>query len=706
MNKNRQNLSRHAASTPAAGGDVRPSQEPRPAWDRRIWLLAIPLALLVIAAFMPSLDNGFVEWDDEKNFLENPYFRGLGAAQVKWAWTTLWVGAYQPLAWLLFEAQYVFWKLDARGYHLTSLLLHAVNALVLYVLTVTLLVRCRSASSFKSPWACGLSAGLATVLFAVHPLRVEAVAWASCQPYLACALFSMLAVLAYLRAFWVGQSPRWGWLVSSFVLFVAALLSKAVAVSLPVVLLILDVYPLRRFAGGPGRWLASPARRALLEKVPFAIVSVVFMELAIAAKPQSSWSTERYRAAAGIAQACYGVWFYIFQTVLPLNLSALYEVPREIDWLAPPFLLSILGTLGLTISLCLLGRRWPGLLAVWLSYLAILAPNSGIVRISRQIAADRYTYMAMLGWVILAAACLCRLWQTPSRTRPGSMGIIALFVGVLLGLIPITRDQCRTWRNSETLWSHALNHGSGSSSMVHNNFGTVLQRQGSFEGAVAHYTEALRLNPSYADAHNNLGVLRSLEGKYEAAEAHYAEALWLDPGSAEVHSNLGRVLSDQGNLAEAAAQYAEVLRLIPGSAAAHNDLGLLHHRRGKFEAAAAEYTEAMRLDRGFGDAYNNLAMIMAACPEARYRDGKRAVESATRACELAQWKNSGFLDTLAAACAEAGDFDAAVTWQTKAIALLLDERKKGQYSSRLAHYRAKRPYRETPTDQPLATPRD
>ena len=170
---------------------------------------------------------------------------------------------------MLFEAQYVFCQLDPRGYHLTSLLLQVANAVVLYVLTVALLVRCRTDSCLESPWTCSLSAGLATALFAVHPLRVEAVAWASCQPYLPCILFSMLAVLAYLRAFPTDSSPRWGWLVGSFFLFVAALLFKAVAVSLPAVLLILDVYPLRRFPDGTGRWFGASARRALLEKVPF-----------------------------------------------------------------------------------------------------------------------------------------------------------------------------------------------------------------------------------------------------------------------------------------------------------------------------------------------------------------------------------------------------------------------------------------------------
>ena len=393
-----------------------------PAWDRRTWLVAIPLALIVIAAFIPALDNGFVNWDDDKNFLENPYYRGLGAAQWKWAWSTFWLGVYQPLAWLLFEVQYVFWKLDPRGYHLTSVILHAANAVVLYVLTMTLLVRCRPDPLLQRPWTCALGAGLATALFAVHPLRVEAVAWASCQPYLPCALFFMLAVLAYLRAFPMDSTPRWGWLVGAFVLFVAALLSKAVAVSLPAVLLILDVYPLRRFGESPGRWFAPTARKIWYEKVPFIVASLVFVLLAITARKQSLVAVERNAPSSSIAQACYGIWFYIRKTALPLDLMAVYPLPGRIDWFAPAFLLSILGTLAISVGLFLWRRRWPGLLAAWLSYLVILAPNSGIIRIDDQIAADRYSYMAMLGLVMLAAAGLCRLWRTSSRVRPAPSG--------------------------------------------------------------------------------------------------------------------------------------------------------------------------------------------------------------------------------------------------------------------------------------------
>ena len=501
---------------------------------------------------------------------------------------------------MLFETQYVFCQLDPRGYHLTSLLLQVANAVVLYVLTVALLVRCRTDSCLESPWTCSLSAGLATALFAVHPLRVEAVAWASCQPYLPCILFSMLSVLAYLRAFPTDSSPRWGWLVGSFLLFVAALLFKAVAVSLPAVLLILDVYPLRRFPDGTGRWFGASARRALLEKVPFVMMSLLFMGLAIAARPQSRFPVEHYDASEGIAQACYAIWFYIVKTVLPLDLIALYPLPRELNWLALPYSLSILATLAMTAGLFLLRRRWPGLLAAWLSYLVILAPNSGIIRINDQIAADRYSYMAMLGSVMLAAAGFCRLWRMSSRWHPGAaIGIIAIGLGALLGLTAMTRNQCRTWLDSETLWAHALTHGANSSFLAHNNLGIVLYNQGKYEAAEAHFTEALRLNPGYADAHNNLGNVLYAQGKYEEAEAHFAEALRLNPGYADAHNNLGDRPLTPGEVRRRRRLISpRRCGSIPATPMPTTTWATVLARQGKYEEAEAHFTEALRLNPG------------------------------------------------------------------------------------------------------------
>jgi tetratricopeptide (TPR) repeat protein len=639
---------------------VRP--EPSPARGRRTWLTMIPLVLVVAAAFNPVLDNDFVDWDDQPNFVQNPHFRGLGWAQVKWAWSTFWVGVYQPVSWLLFEAQHVVWGLDPRGYHLTSLLLHAVNTVLVYALTSALLARCRPHPSLESPWARALGAGLATAFFAVHPLRVEAVAWVSCQPYLPCALFSMLTVLAYLRAVGDGRSPRWGWMAAAFALFAAALLSHPPAVSLPAVLLILDVYPLRRLGGGSGRWFGASARAVWLEKVPFLALSLVFMGIAVAAKADVRVIAplDQDGVTGRIAQACYGIWFYLVKTAIPRDITVFYPLPGRIDWWAPRFLLSLVATLAVSAGLFLLRRRWPGLLAAWLSYLVILAPSSGLIRIGKYSAADRYSYLSMIGLVVPVAAGLGLAWAHTRRARAAAgVGVVALAGVAVLGLVPLTRDQCRIWRTSEALWTHALEHA-GDSGTAHLNLGVLRSRRGDVAAAKRHYTEANRLDPGDFKAHLNLGTIASHEGDIAAAEAHYAEALRIDPRSVEPHVNLGAILAG----------------------------------RGDFAAAEAEYALALRLNPDHAEAQNNFAMILAACPDAKYRDGPRAIEIATRACELSNWKEPGSLDTLAAAHAEAGDFEAAVRWQTRAIGMLADGPMKDRYRSRLALYLVGKPYRE------------
>jgi Tfp pilus assembly protein PilF len=482
---------------------------------------------------------------------------------------------------------------------------------VLYVLTKTLLVRSQSDLWQKSPWTCAIAAGLATAMFAVHPLRVEVVAWASCQPYLSCALFSMLAILAYVRAFESGTHPRRRWLALAFVLFVAALLSHAVAVSLPAVLVILDVYPLRRFNESPQRSLGPAAAQACREKIPFVLGSLFFIGLAIAARSQHVFLSKQPNISARIAQACYGTWFYLIKTAVPRNLVAVYPLPREIDWRAPSFMVSILGTLAISVGLFLMRRRWPGLLAVWLSYLLILAPNSGIIRTSDQIAADRYSYVAMLGWAIVLAAFLCRIGQTSSYKRAGPIGIFALALAALLGLVLMTRDQCRTWRDTKTLWNHALTCCAGANALAHYNMGHYLFGRGNIEAAIAHYTLALRLDPGDIAVHINMGVALSRQGKDALAAAHHAEALRIDPRSVAAHYNLGMILARRGKDEEAATHYLAALGLDPDAIDLHYSLGMILSRQGNYEAAAVHYKKALRLSPRLAGAHNNLGTDLA-----------------------------------------------------------------------------------------------
>jgi tetratricopeptide (TPR) repeat protein len=575
--------------------------------------MVLLLVLLVVVAFAPCLPNDFVNWDDEDNFRKNPHFRGLGWSQLSWDWTSFKLGVYQPLAWMILGAEYLCWGLDPRGYHLASLVLYALDTVVLFVLTLAMLLRCHEGPDREAPgWALILGAGCAVAPFAVHPLRTEVVAWASCQPYLPCALFGMLAVLAYLLALPRSAPPRRGWLVASFGLFTAALMCKAVAVSLPLVLLILDVYPLRRLGGGPGRWFGPALRTVWWEKIPFVVLSLLFMGLAVVGRVESQHLVSMQNAglSARLAQACYGIGFYALKTVLPWDITAYYPVPRRVLWYEPRFVVSILGTLSVSVAVFLGRRRVPGLLAAWLSYLVILAPNLGLVTIGDQIAADRYSYMAMMGFVVLLAAGLGRMAQGRRRSGPAAAGLSAACLGVALLLILLSREQCRIWRSTEVLWTHALSHGAGRSAVVHDNLGFELARQGRHEEAAREYAEALRLNPGFAEAHSNLGRFLEGQGRLEEAGREYAEALRLNPGFAMAHNNLGAILERQGRLEEAGREYAEALRLNPDLAEAHNNLGSMLGRQGRLAEARAEFSEALRVMPTYVAAHNNLGVAL------------------------------------------------------------------------------------------------
>jgi hypothetical protein len=270
-----------------------------PGWKRAVpWALALASA----AVFLPVLGAGFVRWDDDLNFVNNDEFGDLSRDRLRWAWTTFRLGVYQPLAWMLLEFEHTLWGLEPRGYHATSLALHAINTVVLYGLVVAILRR------FQPDDGRALLDGsaIATALFAVHPLRVEVVAWISCQPYLPSVLFSMLAVLAYLHAHREAGRVRWAWLAVAWLLTVAAMLFKAIAVSLPCLFLILDVWPLRRLGPGrryePGVWL---------EKVAFAAPAAALSVIALGAKgyPEPEELTADHGLAARLGQSCFGVVF-------------------------------------------------------------------------------------------------------------------------------------------------------------------------------------------------------------------------------------------------------------------------------------------------------------------------------------------------------------------------------------------------------------
>ena len=575
------------------------------AHEMRLRTRGIPFAIAVVAVltFLPAVLYDFVCWDDEHNFTWNPDFGALTWARVGWAWTTFRTEVYQPFAWIFLEAQASLWGMDARGYHATSLVLHAINSVVLYRLTIVLLDRCGEKEGLPERRDRAVAAGLATLLFAAHPLRVEVVAWASCQPYLPSVLCSMFAVLAYLRAHpkeGATSRPR---LAASWCWFVAALLFKAEAATLPALLVILDAYPLRRI--GPGRWRD---RGVWLEKAPFFAPSLVILGVAARARGVigPGVAANPFDLSTHLAQASYSAGFYLAKTAWPTRLSIFYGMPERINLTAWPFWFAALAVVLLSVGAALTCRRWPGVSAAWLAYLVILSLHLGLVQTGPVIAADRYSYFATMPLAVLLAGALARALAAGRFVR--SMVMVGCSV-IGLALVVATWEQCRQWRTSEVLLRTALADGGRRSPEVRSALALALKRAGKLPEAESLCREALAMEPDYFQAHYNLALILGEQGRNAEAEGHFAAASRIVPDDRDAQFNLANALARQGKAGEAIAHYRKALEIEPFADAAFN-LAILLAEQGRYAEAADAYRLAVKLRPDHAPTHNNLGVIL------------------------------------------------------------------------------------------------
>ncbi len=429
---------------------------------------AVPAVIVVVtlAVFAPVIGNDFVEWGDRGDLVENPHYRGLGVSNLSWMFTTIHRGHYQPLTWLSFTADYAVWGMRPAGYHLTSLLLHAACAVVVYLIALRLL----------GPNVV-LAAFFGALLFALHPLRVESVAWATERRGPLSSLMALLAVLAYLRG------ARW-W---SLAFFGLGLLAKEFVMTLPVVLVILDVYPLRR--------------RAWREKIPFFALALIAAAVAIASSAQSgvARSLADYGLLERIAQCFGGLAFYLLKTLVPVGLSPMYSIPPDVDPFAITSVVSAVIVIALTGGLLAARKQFPAGLAAWAIFVVILSPVLGLAQTGNQLAADRYTYLPGVVLAVLIAAGLARLGRGPL--------IVAVVPWLALASV-LTWQQVAVWRDDETLWTHAVDVNPRCHISNHN-LGTVMARQERWLEAAAAYRRALETDPGMDGARRGLELLKS-----------------------------------------------------------------------------------------------------------------------------------------------------------------------------------------------------
>lgn len=464
----------------------------------------------MFAAFWPALGADFVNWDDHDAIVGNAALHGLSLEHLRWMFTTTFTGPYQPLSWLTLAIDGSLWGFDdPHAFHRTNVVLHALTALAVFQLAHGLLRLALPAIRHGSPdvaWASVVTA----LLFAVHPLRCESVAWITERRDVLSGLFYVSTVIAYLRAHGAEGSARFRWLLLSLALFLLALLSKASGVTLPLVLLVLDAWPLGRMSSpGPER------RRAVLEKLPFLALSCVFGWIAIrgqAGEVGAMRGLADHGVLQRLVQASYATCFYVWKSLWPTALSPIYEMPRPLVPSDVVFVSSAVAAVTITAIAIALRERLPAVACAWVAYIVLLAPLSGLLQAGPQLVADRYSYLACIPFALLAAGgLLAWIERRPDRRTYA----LQFACGVVLLLGALTFRQAQVWRSSESLWSHALRQAPDSPTALQN-FGMdrlqaaesardVTRRRRFLEQARISFERGVDTTPN-ADFCSNLGL--------------------------------------------------------------------------------------------------------------------------------------------------------------------------------------------------------
>ena len=547
--------------------------------------VCIFLAAITFVVFGQTLRYEFINFDDDVYVYDNAQIcQRLSLSGIEWAFGHSVEFNWHPLTMLSYMLDYQLYGLKAGGYHFTNVLLHGAAAILLF-----LVLRKMTAALWRSAFVAAL--------FAIHPLRVESVAWVAERKDVLSGVFFMLSLGAYV---WYVRDPRrWFRYLAVVFFFALGLMSKPILVTLPFVLLLLDYWPLNRFsATGNGPKLTYVASRLILEKIPLfalaaavCLVTFVTQEKIIAPLP---FSLRASNASVSCAT-------YLWQMVYPRNLAAYYPLKEQ----GLPLWEVVLSLLVLVLISALAfrwRRRRPWLLVGWLWYLGMLVPVIGLVSSGLRAHADRYTYLPQIGLYLIIAWAATGL---VAGRRHGRLLVGGLAFAVVVALILCARSQVSYWRNSELLWTHTLACTSANV-IAHNNLGNALFQKGNVDEAFVHYQKALQINPDYAEAHVNLGNALFKKGNVDEAFVHYQKALQINPDYAEAHVNLGNALLLRGNVDEAIVHYQKALHIEPDYATAHDNLGYALLQKGNVDEAIDHFQKALRINPEYAKAHNSL----------------------------------------------------------------------------------------------------
>jgi len=561
------------------------------------FLPPLVIAILVAAAFFPVLKSGFV-YDDHYNLSDNVRYRGLSLSHLHWMFTTFHDENFHPLVWLSFGLDYTLWGMDAAGYHLTNLIIHICNGLMLYALVIKILRRANhlQEDTWESPLVLGAVAG--TLFFALHPLRVEPVSWISARGDLLCAFFYILAILSYLHISSGGSNAnRSKWIAFSLIFFTFSLLSRAWGITLPVVLIILDYYPLRRFGHHASERVAL--KNLIAEKTPFIILAIGGGGAAVMAKRVSMLVVSEYGILQRTMQAAYALCFYLWKTILPVGLYPYCLLDTGFDPLSIRYTFCFAAITAMTVALAAKATKCPWAISVWLSFAVIVSPLLGFAQVSTIFAADRYTYISCMPFALLVAGGMHHLLTATSTTSSAwsaaqkSGIVLAALVLVCYGIAD--HRQVRIWQDDHSLWSHTIRSDAGHY-IAYNNRGSIYKdHQKNIQLALSDYSAAIALKPGFGRAYYNRALCHENLGNRASALADYTKTIELNPDFSKAYNNRGSLLLKEGDFAAAAADFNAAIRLSPESPYAYANRGVLRFLEDKRDMAAQDLRKAIEI---------------------------------------------------------------------------------------------------------------
>ncbi len=644
---------------------------------RLVPLTCLLLAALIVAAFWHVIGHDFINYDDDDYVTANLHIRRI---DIPWALTTFREANWHPLTWLSHMLDWRIYGPNAGGHHATNLILHAASTILLF-----LLLHRMTGFVWRSAFVAAL--------FGIHPLHVESVAWVAERKDVLSALFWMLTMLAYVR---YAERPGIGRYIPIFVLFALGLMVKPMLVTLPFVLLIIDWWPLGRFR--------SP--RVIQEKLPLIGLAATSGVITFIAQHGglAVGSLDQYPVGVRVANALVAYTAYLVKTVYPVGLSVFYPHPGDT---LPVW--QVIGSAALLVGITALvvrsARTRPWLAAGWFWYLITLLPVIGLVQVGMQAMADRYTYVPLVGVFMAIAYGSVGVRgsgtgkKIPTRPHPHTPILACLIIAALM---PLTWRQVGYWRDSETLFRHALSV-TRNNAVAENNLGLALVERDRLDEGIRRHRCAIEIKPGWADAHYSLGAALLKNGEPYEAMSEFEKVLALDPNHAPAHNNLAAALMDLGDLPRAIDHLRRAVDIRPDYAQAHNNLGTAYYHQTRWDEAVREWTTAVRLDPSLADAHynlafglgnvgryrdaveecrkalalrpdwveaqNNLAWFLVANRDRTSRDVEEAIRLAEQACRATGGTNPNHLDTLAEAYEAAGRRDDAERVARKARAL-------------------------------------